>query len=865
LFARRLAWVALVALGCAPPPPPAPPRVDASAVNAPRWAHRAASGASFAAGDGRVWGALRVQGDRLAEGPLPAAPLVLAAQLDATRWRFVSADGTLFAAEGFLGPLRRVGALRHRPRALDPATPRWGRGALVVVDARDDVWIDDGEGPLRQLPAPPAMHALSIQRGTVLITLLGGRVARSDDGGRTVRVIPSPEGAAWDVGLDAQGGYVRGPLGAFRRDGERWSRFAIPEDRPVREPPTLPSPDLPARAASVTWAAGRYFVTDGARVRRCASLEACARDTTSVTLPGVDCALHTLGGALVAVCLREGWARVASVLDAPTGTWRPLRDESRGSPMGEARFDPASDLWAVAAPCAQRPEVDPRRLCVVRGGASTEHALPFRVRLQGVHGSAVLALDADAPPLGPVRAALLRADGATAFAIPYPRHSAFRATLRGGLVFPHRDDEAGPLRAVVRGDLRANPPRWRSHDAPPGSTDLVVTPEGDAITVGDDAQSLAWIDAAGARRPLPSPVDGDPRALRREPAGEAYCVGEVCRLGTNLALHFGDARPSLRALARTDAPGDSPAVTPNRPLRVRCVDDGPATPGVEMDHGAAMAGYAIRAENSDAGVRAQWFGPRVNGRASAPWPGGPGEVFFALGAVGATRPNALLARCEGGRCAHALLLADGLRALDLPRAAPGEAAVFTAGSRWVVRVDPGHPSMRATRLAVVRPDAPAAAQGAYAFTDRARGVDAGSLDGEDGLWVRVSPSRLRFVDLRGEARDEVTEERAGCARSDAPRGVIHRVEGAAEVQGDGWRVEAGEWVLEETLYVYDGAACTAAVGGGEPREEPPPSARRREERREVRTFFLRAEGRDALRGTAWGGRRAFPQRCSLNP
>jgi hypothetical protein len=173
--------------------------------------------------------------------------------------------------------------------------------------------------------------------------------------------------------------------------------------------------------------------------------------------------------------------------------------------------------------------------------------------------------------------------------------------------------------------------------------------------------------------------------------------------------------------------------------------------------------------------------------------------------------------------------------------------------------------MRATRLAVVRPDAPAAAQGAYAFTDRARGVDAGSLDGEDGLWVRVSPSRLRFVDLRGEARDEVTEERAGCARSDAPRGVIHRVEGAAEVQGDGWRVEAGEWVLEETLYVYDGAACTAAVGGGEPREEPPPSARRREERREVRTFFLRAEGRDALRGTAWGGRRAFPQRCSLNP
>jgi hypothetical protein len=166
---------------------------------------------------------------------------------------------------------------------------------------------------------------------------------------------------------------------------------------------------------------------------------------------------------------------------------------------------------------------------------------------------------------------------------------------------------------------------------------------------------------------------------------------------------------------------------------------------------------------------------------------------------------------------------------------------------------------------VHREGAPEITRGAFAFTDRARGVDAGSLDGDDGLWVRVSPSRLRFFDLRGEARDEVTEERAGCARDGAPRGVIHRVEGAADVQGDGWRVEAGEWVLEETLHIYDGAACTAAVGGGEPREEPPPSARRREERREVRTFSLRSAGRDALLGTAWGGRRAYPQRCSLIP
>lgn len=849
-----------VALGCARP---APPRVDAAVAVAPRWTLRAAAGATFAAGEGRVWGALRVQGDRVAQGPLPASPLVLAAQLDATRWRFVSADGTLFASEGFLGPLQRVGALRQRPRALDPSTPRFGRGALVVVDALDACWIDDGEGPVRQIPAPPAAHALSVRRGTVLITLLGGGVARSDDGGRSVRALPAPEGAAWDVGLDAQGAWVRGPLGAYRLDGARWSRFDLADEDPPRAPAALRATGLPARASSIARAFGRYAVTDGARVTLCASLDACAE--TASPAPGVDCALHTLRGSLVAVCVREGWARVASVRDAPGSAWRTLRDEARGAPMGDARFDPVEDLWAVAAPCAQRTVADPRRLCVVRGGAAVEHTLPFAVRLLGVHHGAVLALDAEAPPDGPVRAALLRPEGVTAFAIPYPRHSAWRATLRGELVIPHRAREDEPLRAVVRGDLRTNPPRWRTQPAPPGSTDLVVTPEGDAITFGDDAQSLAWLDAAGARRPLPSPVDGDPRALRREPAGEAWCVGAVCRLGANLSLHLGDARPSMRALARTDLPDDPPSVRPTRPLRVRCVDDGPATPGVEMDHGAAMAGYAIRARHTAAGVRAEWFGPRVNGRASAPWPGPPGEVFFALGAVGASRPNALLGRCADGRCAHALLLADGLRALDLPPAAPGEAAVFTEGPRWVVRVDPGHPSMRATQLAVLRDGATTPARGAFAFTDRSRGVDAGSLDGDDGLWVRVSPSRLRFFNLRGEARGEVTEERAGCARDGAPRGVIHRVEGAADVQGDGWRVEAGEWVLEETLHVYDGAACTAAIGGGEPREEPPPSARRREERREVRTFSLRSVGRDALRGTAWGGRRAVPQRCSLNP
>ncbi len=106
----------------------------------------------------------------------------------------------------------------------------------MVVDALGASWIDDGDGPPRQIPAPPAAHALAVGPGVVVFALQGGRVARSDDGGRTVRLLAPVEGAAWDVGFDAQGPWARGPRGAFRLDGTPES----PRCRPRHNLPQSP-------------------------------------------------------------------------------------------------------------------------------------------------------------------------------------------------------------------------------------------------------------------------------------------------------------------------------------------------------------------------------------------------------------------------------------------------------------------------------------------------------------------------------------------------------------------------------------------------------------------------------------------------
>ncbi|MEZ4394357.1 MAG: hypothetical protein R3A48_25065 [Polyangiales bacterium] len=858
ILSAALASMLSLASGCrrhddaARPPPPPPP--DAGFL--PSWITLPPEGAPFAAGAGVIAGGLRALDRRVAPPPFAASPLVAAAALTPTRWRFASVDGTLYESGEFLGPLRPVGALPGRVREPVGAAQRWGRGALALVDERGDCWIDDGEGPPRRAVFSRARHAVALDARTVLAVVEPGRVAISRDGGRTERTLAMPEGAAWSVGLDAVGAFVRGTRGDFRLEGEALVAAELP---PAPTPAAVrrPMPPLPERADRIARFREGFAVVVGDRVE--VRSTPTARATRRIPVPGADCAVFSSGGVLAASCVKEGWARALFALDPGGVTWRTLRDETRGEPSANPRFDPHTRAFAVQSPCAQRTTPDPSRLCFVDpAGQFREHALPFAASLLGVYDGVALAIDAAAPPRGPVRAARVTALGFTPFTIPYNRVTAQSALQHRDIVMLERDVEGGPVRAIARGE----PARWSRTPAPPGSVDAVVTADGDVITLGDSAMSLARFSPTGARLSLPSPVQGDPRSLARVAAGGSYCVGPWCRLGAALFVDLSGASPGVAALGRDALPEALVPPVARRPLQVRCADEGRARPAPEIDRGAAIAGYAISAARAGDRVDVRWFGARLNRRASVRWPGPASEVFFALGAAGGARAGALLGRCTAGVCEHALVDGARVREAELPSGPPGASSLFDDGDAWIVRSDARLPEGRAVRLTVAT--RAAVARGDYAL-DPSLDAEVGTLGGARGLWVRSSPSHLRFYDLRGELRGEVTEERAGCARRDAPRGVIRRAERAAEVQGEGWRVEAGEWIVEETLHVYGDTACTAALAGGEPREEPPAGERPARETREVRTFALRAEGRDALVGTAWGGRRAYPQRCAVTP
>lgn len=822
-------------------------------------------------GAGHVVGGLRVEGSIAAPPPYPASPLVAAARLAPSRWRFAAADGTIYESPSFLGALRRVGAA---PTALlSPATRRGAcinqresRGALVYVGEDGAAWVDDGAAPARRIPARGVTHAIAVSAQTVLVAATPGVLLRSTDGGRTVTRVELAAGAARDVGFDALSPFVRTSDGDLRLIDGRWTRERVeaPEPRNRLENVGLRSSPLPDRASHVAALDAQLAVLRGREVELW-SRDLRARQRT-IPAPGEDCALYGSSAGLYASCLHDGWARSLSRLDASRGSWSLLRDEARAQPMGELYVDAMGGGYVVRAPCEQRPTPDPTRVCLVdRSGTPHEFALPFEVALRGMSDGAALALEAHPRPSGPARAARITARGFTPLTLAMNEATARSISLGSSVFALERPSPDEPARALLHAPWSGAPLAWRRSPVPPGTTRVARSLHDGAITLGADVGSFARLDEGGRRLTLPSPIDGDPRALRIDPRDEPYCVARWCRLGATLTLAFDSRVDGAPLLAREEVPPPAPTVDPPRPLRVRCVDEGAAVAAEELDRGVAIAGYALRTAWRGEEVEVEWFGPRMRHRARARWPGERGEVSFALGAVGAVAPGALLGRCSAGRCEHALIDGAGMRAVSVPVAPPGAVALFAHGAGWTLRADEERDGERVVRVIDVPAREGDSREGVFSLGRPAQGVDVGALDGEAGVWVRESPSRLRFYDLRGEARGEVTEERAGCARREPPRGVIRRTRGAADVQGEGWRVEDGEWILEETLHVYGGAACVAAIAGGEPREEPPEGARPRRERREVRTFVLRAEGRDALVGHAWGGRREYAQRCGLSP
>lgn len=109
----------------------------------------------------------------------------LAAAVEADgRWVFVSSDGLVATSERFVGPLRRVGALRH-PLSAYP----WTRGRVAIAN-EDGLWTTDGRSldHAGDPPVPVSEVVFSDTREGLAATTEGGLLLTHDGGATWVPV-----------------------------------------------------------------------------------------------------------------------------------------------------------------------------------------------------------------------------------------------------------------------------------------------------------------------------------------------------------------------------------------------------------------------------------------------------------------------------------------------------------------------------------------------------------------------------------------------------------------------------------------------------------------------------------------------------
>lgn len=828
------------------------PRLRASASRAPHWIAHPATAPAARVDDRRVLrGAVRVEGERSSVAPWPAAPLVACARA-ADGWRFADADGALYRATTFTGPLTVTGELPRR--AAPVARVARSEDALLVVDDRRDAWAVGPEQVPRRLPLARVIDGAFESADVALAVVEPGVLVRSTDGGRTFTAVPLAAGAA--VGVTPTRVYTtEGPL---RFEGG--ALVAADDDRgaPVHEEATSATRSaLPSTADElVSLDDGTVARIDGRHLAVVAPETGVER--RRVPLPGVDCSLHRARGSVRAVCRHDGWATAVFSLDDGATTWSTLRDESRAEPMGAARFDPRSRAWAVAAPCRQRTEPDSHRACVYDdAGAAHEHRLPFAAAPVFVSGGVALFVDAEGRRAGPTAGALVQGGTLLRVELPVGLAGASLASAQGRALLAWDVDPATTsTRALLRGVRDGDAWRWTRQELPPGTRRAMVTPGGFALAAGATAAGLAMSDG-GPFRPMPPVVEGAAAAVPMDLDGPWFCAGPWCRLGRTLTWSASGARETFLA-RRTTLPAPEP-----QPARVafECRPAGPALPGVEMDRGSAVSGYALVARLSGDAVALRWYGATLRGAATVRWPGAAGELFRAVGVVGAHAPVALLERCDGGRCERAVATPAGVVAVALPRTLPGTAALHPTDDGYLARADHPRDGVGVVTLLRLAPDGSERGRRTYAFVPADAPVAAGTLRGAAGLWLPAGATRLRFHPLDGGQAVEVEDSREGCAPGIVAEGELHRIRDAAGVRGEGWAVAPDEWQVEERDVIAGGRACIASVAGGEPRDEPEEEAER--ERMAVRTFVLDATGPGVATARAWAGHALDPQRCEL--
>lgn len=803
-----------------------------------------------------------------------------AARLASDRWLFAAADGSVYAADRFDGPLSVRGAIEGRaaPLRLEerrPVSVGRSEGALLVVDSLRRAWAVDASGPPRRLPLERVVSGVFASSSDALAIVEPGSLMASRDGGASFSLVAVSEGVPLSLSAGASGVVVRTTARPLA-----WSRAGLTvTDAPAEDETSLDDlvraarlraidawPPLPATPeAAVEGPGGAVAVLRG---REVVTFDAhTARERSRVAAPGEGCALGRARDGLRAVCRHEGWAAAAFALRDGASAWETLRDELRAEPMGPAVFDPSSRAWVVAAPCRQRTSPARRALCsVLDDGRAVEIEAPFAPLPVSAMGGVTLVVDADASEGRSTRAALVRGGALTALTLPVTAMGARSSRLVENTLSTWEVAPSGEVTALLRGALTPGGIAWRRAEAPRGARRGVIASDGRAYAFGGDASVLAEAMFQSDFRALPPPLRGGAAALALDLEGPAFCVGRWCRLGSELAL---SSRGSAEAtVISRDDPPPAPAVRRRLRATVDCAPAAPDREGPDMDRGAAVSGYAITARSRGDSVAINWYGATLRASATLRWPGRSSASVVALGAVGASAPAAVLERCAADGCDHALATPSGVADLGLRRALPGGVRLHVAAGAWLVRAD----SMRegVSLVTLVSFDARGAerARRTYALAGDPTLTAAGSFGARVGLWVRTADRRMRFIAIDaapGARAPEVVESHAPCAPDAPSEGDAHVVADMALARGRGWAVEPDEWLLDEELRVGRGGSCVASLGGGEARDEVEAEAESDRGPVKVRTFMLRAAPEGVLRGTAWGGHRAIPQRCEVAP
>ena len=822
-------------------------------------------------------GAVRAEGDHVAAPPWTTSPLTATASLDGGRWLFATEDGTLYDAPSFTGPLRIVGSLRGRATPLPGEGPSFvnptSRGAMFVLDAGRAAWKVDGEGAPSRMPLERVIHGAFVTRDVALAVVEPGLLMASSDGGAHFAVVPVARGVPLSVDVTEQGAVVRTSEGSFAwRDGALGDAVELPAPAlrnaldqsalAILQRTSEAMPPVPwAPAAATANPDGTVSVVRGDAVVTLDPRTGAER--SRVAAPGEDCTVFRARDGLRALCRHGGWATAVFALADRSTEWSLLRDELRAEPMGATLFDPSSRAWLVAAPCEQRPTLDRHLLCVYGDdGSRRTVSAPFLAVPLAMRAGEALVMDGEATRDGPTHAAILRDGRFTPVTIPLGMYSAQTATLDDRAVIAWELDSArDELVAMHRGEPATSGYTWRRIEVPRGARRGMFASEGRVFVAGGDGSLLARSERGGAFATLPSPVRGGARAHTMDLSGGWFCVGPWCRFGGNLTASFVGNQEAL-TLTRDDA-----TPTPPTHLRVqgwlRCGPSGPNADGPDMDHGAAISGYALRVRAVGDVMNVSWFGATLQGAASGRWPGGTTEPVRAIGAVNATRPAALLERCTTSACEYAFVSPSGVVPLDLRRSLGGGVSFHAAPDGWLVRSVDLRDGVALVTLLDVTSQGTVRARRTYATGEEPTRTAVGYVGARVGLWVRTSDETLRFtaIDARPEdASLQAAESHDACA-PDAPfDGVALLQHDMVLARGEGWMVEAGEWQVEEALHVSAGQSCMASLAGGEPREEP--ENEREGERLKVRTFVLNAVANSAFEGRAWAGHLMLPQRCT---